>query len=146
MKVHVMSLRDIPQIPESVLTRLLIIDRHAWSAGCLPIPNGPVIVVYNPTHALTRQKATIMEELAHVHLKHKGSKLASGDGCLSFRSYNKSEETQAYAVGAAALLPVEVLKKAQEGGTSRELIASERVVSSELVKFRENITGVKLRN
>lgn len=86
-----------------------------------------------------------MEELSHLHLKHKGSKLAKMDsGNGGFRSYNKSEESQAYFVGAAALLPVDVLKKARVEQTSRYEVARKCIVSEDLVLFREKITGVKL--
>ncbi len=147
MKVKILSIKDVSAIPATIVSHLLSNDRCSWSAGCLRLPEGNelrAVILYNPTHAITRQRATIMEELSHLHLKHKGSKLTRTDGGSGFRSYNKSEESQAYFVGAAALLPVEVLKKARVERTLRYEVASKCVVSEDLVLFREKITGVRL--
>jgi len=146
MSVRVLSLQAIPCIPQSIIDQLLFRDHSAWSAGCLKLAQGTAIIVYNPTHAITRQRATIMEELAHLHLRHDGSKLVSTRRNNGFRSYNKSEETQAYFVGAAALLPIDVLKKARSNHVSRMSLANEYIVSTALVQFRENITKVRLKS
>ena len=144
LTVSVLSPYQIPGVPQQVIDQLLTIDRDSWSAGCLRTPNGLILLVYNPTHPPTRQRATVMEELAHVFLKHKGSKFIGESGTI-FRSYNKTEETQAYWVGAAALLPRTVLQYAQDHNVTKDELAKERGVSTHLVGFRENITKIKLR-
>jgi hypothetical protein len=146
MKVKVLSVVEVPAFPQAIVHQLLYNDRDGWSAGCLRLPDGhelQALILYNPTHALTRQRATIMEELSHLYLKHKGSKIVCSDGC-GFRSYKKSEESQAYFVGAAALLPADVMKKARTEKLSRYQVANHCIVSQDLVIFRENVTGIKL--
>jgi len=144
MKVKILSPLEIPGIPEPIKCQLLAEDTQSWSAGCLRLPNGFVIIVYNPNHAPTRQRATIMEELADVHLRHKGSQLVNQGNGSAFRSYKKAEETEAYWVGAAALLPRTVLQNAKDNTIPRQILAKQRGVSVDLVIFRERLTKIKL--
>ena len=142
MGVHVLSADDLV-VHEDIKTQLLTNDPKCWDAGCIPLPENRALILYNPTKASTRIHATIMEELSHLHLKHKGSKITSCDG-ICYRSYNKSHEKQAYAVGAAALLPQSLLMKAKKDGKSKRLVASECGVSPSLVLYRVNISRIKL--
>jgi hypothetical protein len=123
--------------------QLLVTDSESWSAGSIHLPGGRVGIMLNPTHAPTRIRATVMEELAHIYLKHPPSQLISVNG-LAMRSFKKTHETQAYWVGAAALVPLVVLRHAQNGRRSRGDVASDCGVSSKLVSFRENVTGIRL--
>ena len=98
----------------------------------------------NPTHSETRCRATLMEELAHLHLHHKPSELFQIDGEM-FRSYHRSQERQAYAVGAAALVPLTVLHYAKRINMDASIAARRYGVSRSLVSFREQVTGVHLQ-
>jgi hypothetical protein len=60
------------------------------------------------------------------------------------RSYKKSQETQAYWTGSAALVPLALMKQSQATGIQREALAKHCGVSVDLIKFRETITKVKL--
>ena len=139
MGVHVLSADD-STIPNDIQTQLLINDPKCWDAGCISLPENKALILYNPTKAPTRIRATIMEELSHLHLKHKGSILSSCDG-ICYRSYKQSHEKQAYAVGAAALLPQSLLVKAKKDGKTKRVIASECGVSPSLVSYRVNISA-----
>src|SRR5229473_1406468 len=50
-----------------------------WSGGACsqPLPNGWRIVILNPAHGSSRNRATLMEEVAHVFLGHKPNRLAA---------------------------------------------------------------------
>jgi hypothetical protein len=144
MGVSILDPHEILGLKESTLPDLLGSESHAWSAGTLHLPDGRILVVMNPTHAQQRQRSTLMEELAHVRLKHKPSQLASFDGLSFSRSYNKTQEREAYWVGAAALLPRRAIKGAKTLGWTVQKVAKEHGVSEELVEFRENITGIRL--
>lgn len=50
-----------------------------WSGGACsqPLPNGWRIVILNPLHGSQRNRATLMEEVAHVFLGHKPNRLAA---------------------------------------------------------------------
>jgi hypothetical protein len=85
-----------------------------------------------------------MEEVCHVFLGHKPSRLAikrkDKHGNLIARDYNADIEEEAYSTGAAALVPYLGLKRyIQEGKTSVE-IARHFGVSRALVEFRIKIS------
>src|ERR1051325_4892240 len=95
MGVTILNPREITGISEEILQQLLVHDPSAWSAGTLHAPDGRDFVVINPTHDIRRQRSSLMEELAHIELGHKPSKLVHNDGvCL--RSWNQTQETEAY--------------------------------------------------
>src|ERR1044072_3677896 len=49
-----------------------------WSGGACsrPLPDGWKLVILNPAHVPQRNRATLMEEVAHVFLGHKPNRLA----------------------------------------------------------------------
>jgi hypothetical protein len=129
-----------------------------WSGGACsrPLPNGWRVVILNPAHGPQRNRATLMEEVAHVFLGHKANRLAeitaderpgqsknSGKdprGRMLARDYNQSDEEDAYAVGAAALVPFGALRRhVLEGRNSREIARHFRV-SRQLIEYRIKVT------
>lgn len=143
MDVVILDPSEIAGLTKETLDQLLLNDSKAWSAGTLHLPDGRDFVVINPTHDVRRRRASIMEELAHVALGHKPSQLVHHNG-ICIRSWNQTQETQAYWVGAAALVPRHVIKGAKTLGLSRDTLAERHGVSVELVGFREKVVGVRL--
>lgn len=60
-------------------THLLGAAADEWSGGACsrPLPNGWHLVILNPAHGIQRNRATLMEEVAHVFLGHKPNRLAA---------------------------------------------------------------------
>lgn len=60
-------------------THLLGAAANDWSGGACsrPLPNGWRLVILNPAHGRQRNRATLMEEVAHVFLGHKPNRLAA---------------------------------------------------------------------
>ena len=143
LNATIIHLTDLDGLTREDAHQLLVADNESWSAGSIPLPGGRVGIMLNPTHARTRIRATLMEELAHIHLKHSPSQLIAVNG-MAMRSFNKTHETQAYWVGAAALMPLAVLEHAQANGQQRNVVARDFGVSPQLVGFRENVTGIRL--
>lgn len=143
LKARIISLKDLVGLDSKDSHQLLAIDPESWSAGSVHLPRGRVGIMINPTHAPTRIRATLMEELAHIFLEHAPSQLIMVNG-LSMRSFNKTNETQAQWVGWAALVPLVVLEHAQSNGHSQIDVARTCGVSTQLVGFRENVTGIRL--
>ena len=108
------------------------------------LPGQKAVVILNPTHADTRKRASLMEEIAHVYLGHKPSSLIVIKGKTAMRSYKRFQETEAYWTGAAALVPLALMKQSQSAGIQREALAQYCGVSVDLIKFREKITTTKL--
>jgi len=135
-----------PFLTTETKAELLSNSKDKWSGGACSqvLPSGEKLIILNPTHGANRQNATLMEEICHVFLGHKPSRLAietkNKDGKIIARDYQAEIEEEAYSVGAAALVPYSALKKfVEQGKTSRE-IARHFNVSRELVEYRIKIS------
>jgi Zn-dependent peptidase ImmA (M78 family) len=85
-----------------------------------------------------------MEEICHVFLGHQPNRLSvvirDSRGKVMNRDYRKTDEEEAYGVGAAGLVPYASLKKMLlQGKTAREIGLHFRV-SRELVEYRMKVT------
>jgi hypothetical protein len=122
---------------------LLGVGGRKWSGAVLPIelPDGMRISILNPTHSRGRHKSTLMEEIAHAYLKHEPTKLVFNSDAVRARDFNKSLETEAFGVGAAALLPWNTFFHCLDDGKTRAQIAEEYEVTENLVRYRIQITG-----
>ena len=135
-----------PFLSEESKSHLLTDGKDAWSGGgCSQVlPDGQKLIILNPTHGENRQNATLMEEICHVFLGHKPSRLAienyNKQGKIIARDYHAEIEEEAYSVGAAALVPYSALRRfVEQGKTSRE-IARHFNVSRDLVEYRIKIS------
>ena len=143
MGAQIYSPHDVRDLPSDDLDQLLTVDPASWSAGSVRLPDEGIAIILNPVHADTRKRASLMEELSHIYLRHKPSQIIINDH-LAIRTFNKTQETQAYWVGAAALVPKNVLEHARAHGIVKETVASDFGVSPSLVGFRENVTGIRI--
>ena len=139
-----------PFLSEKSKLHLLNDGKDAWSGGACSqvLPDGKKLIILNPTHGENRQNATLMEEICHVFLGHKPSRLAiesydnqgKKQGKIIARDYNAEIEEEAYSVGAAALVPYTALRRfVEQGKTSRE-IARHFKVSRDLVEYRMKVS------
>jgi len=142
----VVSLDQIQGITEETLEHLLGKGKDAWSGGAASktLPSGEKLIILNPSHGKNRHHATLMEEICHVFLGHKPSRLAvetrNKDGKIIARDYNEAIEEEAYSTGTAALVPYTALRRmVTEGRTTRE-IARHFGVSQALVEFRIKVS------
>jgi IrrE N-terminal-like domain len=147
--------------PES-RAHLLGAAADEWSGGACsrPLPNGWRLVILNPAHGRQRNRATLMEEVAHVFLGHKANRLAAitlddqpvssrvtasqTRGRLLARDYNQADEEAAYSVGAAALVPFGALRRLVLAGRRSTEIARRFRVSRQLVEYRIKVTHLWL--
>lgn len=145
-KLLVIDFDQIRGLSDETRAHLLGTGSNSWSGGTCsrPLPNGWRLVILNPKHGQQRNNATLMEEVCHVFLGHKANRLSivaeSREGKTAARDYNQADEEAAYAVGAAALVPYESLRRfVRRGRTSRE-IARHFNVSRELVEYRLKVS------
>lgn len=143
MEVVIFTPQTIPGLAPAILQQVLVNNADSWDAATLPLPDGMHVVIMNPTKGKERQHASLMEELAHIHLKHKPAKLRAVNG-LVLREWNQTHETQAYWVGAAALVPRRVIKGAITRRMTLLDLARQCGVSQDLVVFREKVLGLRL--
>lgn len=117
-----------------------------WSGGAcsIPLPDGRRIVILNPNHGHMRTNATLMEEVSHVFLGHRPSRLKvvaeTENGQTVSREYRKTDEEAAYGTGAAALVPFSALRRFVLDGQMIEKIAKHFRVSRDLVAYRLKVT------
>jgi hypothetical protein len=142
--IELLPLDAIQNIPPEFIEQLRERDSSGWSAGSLALPDGRVAVIMNPKHPKTRARATLMEEIVHIHLAHRPSLLTVGVDNITTRTYDDQQEREAYWVGAAALVPMWQLKKAQKLRLNIQQLADYCEVSKQLVKFRSDITDIRL--
>lgn len=136
--VKVLTLDEIDGISEEV-RRVLSDSPGQWSGGATPVlPDGSRLVILNPWQSNERQAATLMEEICHILLGHKHSQIKADSvaGSDQHRSYDSDIEEEAYAVGAAALVPFRSLKCDLLNGKSIKLISKHFGVTTSLVKYR----------
>ena len=137
-----------------------------WSGGACskPLPNGWRLVILNPAHGVARNRATLMEEVAHVFLGHQPNRLAAvgrnptpaspagnpggggaareraSTGKIVAREYNHADEEAAYAIGAAALVPYAALRRMVIEGRNGNEIGQRFGVSRQLAEYRIKVT------
>jgi hypothetical protein len=149
-KLMVVQFDQVEGLSPESRAHLLGPASEEWSGGACsrPLPNGWRIVILNPAHGIHRNRATLMEEISHVFLGHQPNRLAvigrdatvkTGRSTLA-RDYNKSDEEAAYAVGAAALVPFEALRRMVFDARTADEIARHFRVSRQLVEYRIKVT------
>ncbi|HJZ83311.1 MAG TPA: hypothetical protein VKD91_23285, partial [Pyrinomonadaceae bacterium] len=106
-RLLVVDFESIEGLSAESRTHLLGAAAEEWSGGACarPLPDGWRLVILNPAHGKQRNRATLMEEVAHVFLGHAPNRLApvaSGtkgrDQRILTRDYNHDDEEAAYAV------------------------------------------------
>jgi len=140
----VVKFDQLKGLSESARKHLLGPAVEAWSGGACALPDGRKLVVLNPTHGRARTNATLMEEICHVFLGHQANRLSivtkDARGKVMSRDYRKSDEEEAYGVGAAGLVPYSSLKRFLRNGKATNQIAAHFRVSRELVEYRMKVT------
>jgi len=142
----VVSFDQIKGLNPDVREHLLGEASEKWSGGAcsIPLPDGRRIVILNPNHGRMRTNATLMEEVSHVFLGHRPSRLKvvaeTASGRTISREYRKADEEAAYATGAAALVPFSALRRFLFEGQTSQQIAKHFHVSRELVEYRLKVT------
>jgi hypothetical protein len=133
-------------LSEATIKQLLESGKDDWSGGAAShkLPDGRRLIILNPTHGRNRHNATLMEEVSHVFLGHKPSRLAikntNKEGKSIARDYNVEIEEEAYGTGAAALLPYTAIKRMAGEGKTTAQIARHFNVSRALVEYRLKIS------
>jgi hypothetical protein len=157
-KLMVVDFEAIKELSPESRAHLLGAAADDWSGGACsqPLPNGWRVVILNPLHGSHRNRATLMEEVAHVFLGHKANRLAvmtdngplgpspatpgQSRGEMVARDYDQADEEAAYAVGAAALVPYSGLRLLVVSGRTAQEIARHFRVSRQLAEYRIKVT------
>jgi hypothetical protein len=140
--VSLVTPNDIPGITQDVLEQLLQIDPWGWSGVGLQV-DGQALVIYNPRKSPGRQSSDITHELSHNMLEHQPATIIySAEMDLGMRSFNQKQEDEANCLAWSLLLPREGLVQAKRRRLTVEQIAAQFGVTTSLVTFRLNMSGV----
>ncbi|MDE5445600.1 ImmA/IrrE family metallo-endopeptidase [Bradyrhizobium sp. CSA207] len=114
-----------------------------WSAMTIPLDadNENWVVLLNDSHTIERQRVTLLEEYWHILLGHKLTKIARVAEAYG-RTYDKSEEHDAYYLASAVLLPRGAVVEAVSKKYSSDEIAQSFGTSAELVEYRIKRLGL----
>lgn len=137
--IEVRGAQFFATLAPEVQRQVLVVGGGHWSAGTV-VGNGSAIVFLNPTHEITRQKATLAEELAHIVIGHPPSKI---DPVTGFRTYDADVENEAYGVGGAMILPYGQLFGLVKRRQPTRDIAERYAVSEPFVNYRINRAGLR---
>jgi Zn-dependent peptidase ImmA (M78 family) len=114
------------------------IHRVTWDGFAFSFPGDrTLMIVLNDAKPETRQMATLMEELSHHLLRHRPCAIAINpkSGLLE-RTYDRSQEDEAYDLGAALLLPKERIQRDVAAKRTADEIAAVHRCSEDIVVYR----------
>ena len=144
LDVRVLEFRKLG-LPQKAVHQLTVVDPDSWSAMTLQEGDTFAIVI-NPAHAITRQRADLMHELAHIELRHAPARVeVSVTGLLLLSDYSDEQEQEADWLGAALLLPRDGLVRMRAARNSTAEIAAHYGVSEPLCEWRLRMTGVDVQ-
>jgi transcriptional regulator with XRE-family HTH domain len=114
-----------------------------WSAMSVPLDTEDETwtVLLNDSHTVERQRVTVLEELWHILLGHKLTRIARVAEAYG-RTYDEREEHDAYYLASASLLPKSAMIDAVSKNRSSDQIARVFGTSSELVDYRIKRLGL----
>ena len=141
--VYLLEPTGIKYLSKQSLQQLLYKDKNSWSAVTISYLDIDIIA-YNPTHSPWRRSSDIMHELSHIILGHKPSRIVflTPDSQIALRDYNQDLEEEAIWLSGCLLLPREALISIKRRGLSNSKACYKYGVSSDLLTFRTNMTGV----
>ncbi len=137
--VQVLPHGDVPAAAAHI-NHFRTVGSSSWSGLAIRLSDELELVVYNDSHPQNRVRATLMEELFHIRLKHPRSVIRVFAPSDAARTHDGAVEAAAYGSGAAALVPYVSLKKLLADGVSTAVIARTFEVSLELVAYRMKVT------
>jgi hypothetical protein len=142
-RVMQVGVSDIKSLSETTRNQLVRGGQSEWSAATIPLQDEDTdwLILLNDSHALERQRSTLMEEFCHVLLGHELSQISAQEG-VAFRDYRQQQETEAFYVGAATLVPEAGLRRRVAARESADDVAAHYAVSRELVEFRIKRLGL----
>lgn len=142
MGVTVVGPKDIPDIPERLVTQMLFDFANNWSGITIPIDGGNLVIL-NTTHIPARQESDLMHELAHIIRKHKPARIdPPGKLPWASRSFDAEQEAEAAWLGGCLQIPRSGLLLSIEQSLDNKQIAERFGASPEMVRFRRNMSGV----
>jgi transcriptional regulator with XRE-family HTH domain len=141
--VRIMSLEQIDGISEALKYQLLNSARGQWDAMSVPLEEGldKWAVVWNSHPSRNRQRVSLLEEIWHILLGHRLTKITKFAEVYG-RTFDEVEEHDAYYLASATLLPATVIRKLVEECIDVSEVAKKYGTTIELVEYRIKRLGL----
>jgi transcriptional regulator with XRE-family HTH domain len=141
--VEVIRLRQTNCLDDVTVRKLSTEACDEWSAMSVPLDSAHErwAVLLNDCHTVERQRVTVLEEIWHILLGHKLTKIAKIAEAYG-RTYDKAEEHDAYYLASATLLPRTSVVQAVSRKQTSPQIAQQFGTSPELVDYRIKRLGL----
>ncbi len=141
--VKVFKVQDIDGLSAECAEFLLGEGAQEWSAMSVPmdLSEDTWSILRNDQHTIERQRVTYLEECWHILLGHRLTRIAKIADAYG-RTYDSSEEHDAFFLAAATLLPEAAVRTAVEANQTAAQIAKQFGASIELVEYRIKRLGL----
>lgn len=141
--VRVIKITDSDCFDARTIRKLQDEACNEWSAMSVPLDRtiNSWAVLLNDCHSAERQRVTLLEEYWHILMGHKLTKVAKIAEAYG-RTYDQTEEHDAYYLASATLLPRDAVREAVLKGSSAAIIAKHFGTSTDLVEYRIKRLGL----
>lgn len=139
---------EIPVVTLSALqgdapavAHLLNVEPNSFSAVTI-FDGSRRLIVHNDSHSIGRQNSNIAHELAHGLLLHPARPAVDRRGC---RHWNQEVEDEANWLAGVLLVPEDAALAVARGWKTEPDAVAHFGVSDEMLNYRLNITGARVR-
>ena len=141
--ITVLTISEIPDLEPATVAYLEGPSLTTWSAMSVPMneEKDEWFIVRNERHTIVRQRVSLFEEFWHILLGHKLTKIAKIADAYG-RTFDQSEEHDAFYLAAATLLPEHIVHNAVAEKHDIDQIALDYGISPELVEYRIKRLGL----
>lgn len=141
LNIQLIDPNEVAGLSNDALKILLTDDSESWSAVAIS-SNNKHLIIYNSSHAKTRQSNDIMHELSHIIIGHRPQTIHhSPETGLLLRDYDKNQEEEADCLAAILLLPRDVVFNIKFSRISPAVASKKYGVSQRLLQMRLNTSG-----
>jgi len=141
--VELISIEEMTNIDEQSKAQLLNFGNQNWSAMSVPLEEGTDrwVIVWNTSQSRKRQRVSLLEEIWHILLGHKLTRITKVSDVYG-RTFAEVEEHDAYYLASATLLPRNVVKELVEEKKDITEIAKNYGTTTELIEYRIKRLGL----
>ena len=142
LNIKLLYPRNIPGVSAEDLNQLTYTDPCSWSAVTVAVERCRFTIL-NSNHSSARRESNLMHELAHIICEHQSKRVVIVPGVpFPLREYRKEDEKEAEWLGGCLQIPRVGLVWALGQNMTQNQIATYYGASSDMVRFRRNVTGV----
>jgi transcriptional regulator with XRE-family HTH domain len=141
--VDLIDIATLTNIDDQFKNQLLDSGNQNWSAMSVPLEEGKDrwAVVWNTSQSKKRQRVSLLEEMWHILLGHKLTRITKVADVYG-RTFAEIEEHDAYYLASATLLPAVVIRNLVGEKKNIAEVAERYGTTTELVEYRIKRLGL----